>query len=138
VGRSAKNDAGAQMERHENADEMGRRFWREEDQWQEQRRHKDADDNCHLEVATDEVREGESHATNDRTGVRAGPQRGRKPERRGQSHASESPVPGEGRSPNGPARRRTLGATQDLALNMDLPSVMQAGEMERRKNADEI
>jgi hypothetical protein len=38
--------------------------------------------NCHKDVATDGVRE----AT--------------------QSHASESPVPGEGRSPNGPARRR--------------------------------
>jgi len=93
VGRSAKNDAGGQMERHENADEIGRRFWREEDQWQEQRRHKDADDNCHLEVATDEVRE----AT--------------------QSHASESPVPGEGRSPNGPARRR-IDMDSDTAMRL--------------------
>jgi hypothetical protein len=40
-------------------------------EWPAQQRNMDADDNCHMEVATDEVRE----AT--------------------QSHASESPVPGE-------------------------------------------
>jgi hypothetical protein len=56
-------------------------------------------------VATDEVREGEGGCLFDEiqnlvepaerphTEVRFGPQRGRMPERRGQSHASESPVP---------------------------------------------
>jgi hypothetical protein len=88
---------------------------------------------CHTEVATDKVREGESHATNDRTGVRAGPQRGRvsrtrrtpvhgstgrtqrsmdsvasRPERC--SRAPRARLAGAGRTHwrvNGPARRRT-------------------------------
>jgi hypothetical protein len=33
-------------------------------------------------MATDEVRKGESHATNDRTEIRAGPQRSRTAQRR--------------------------------------------------------
>ena len=36
-------------------------------EWPAQQRYKDAADNCHLEVATDEVREGEVHAPNDTT-----------------------------------------------------------------------
>jgi hypothetical protein len=63
---------------------MGRRSCQGDEQRQERQRHKGPDDSCHMEVATDEVRE----AT--------------------QSHASESPVPDEGRSPNCPARRRRI------------------------------
>jgi hypothetical protein len=59
-------------------------------------------------VATDEVREGEIGRLYDEIenlvepierpdmDVRAGPQRDRMSERRGQSHAFDSPVPGEG------------------------------------------
>jgi hypothetical protein len=48
------------------------------------------------EVATDEVREGESHCDERRhTDVAAGPQRGTMPERRGRARAPASPVPGE-------------------------------------------
>jgi hypothetical protein len=72
-----------------------------------------------MEVTTDGVRKGEGGCLFDEIqdlvepterlhmDVRAGPQRGRMPERRGWSHASNSPTPGEGRSPNGLARRRT-------------------------------
>jgi hypothetical protein len=62
-------------------------------------------------AATDEIREGEGGCLFDEiqnlvepterlhTDVQAGPQRGRTPERRGQSHAFDSAMPGEGTMP---------------------------------------
>jgi hypothetical protein len=53
-------------------------------------------------------RKGSSHATNDRTGVRAGPQRSRTAKRRGRSRASDSPAPGESRMLEQPGQTKNI------------------------------